>query len=234
MMASSHVVIASASTTNSELPRRQSSICSLSTFLTDDEPQTLSSLTAMDDDHLFKNIQLYPEQSQLPELQPQPEAPFPVAGEDEVWAGVTAGGSDRRIDSGENGGVSEMTLDVFLMKNQLVREEDARVNPVGYGQYQMPSTQGAEGPMVVYGGNGSSGGASGRGKRRAVEEPLDKATEQKQRRMIKNRESAARSRERKQVRFFVLFFLNDNNLLCEFCLFTVKMKTRKEKKERKI
>lgn len=42
---------------------------------------------------------------------------------------------------------------------------------------------------------------SGRGKRRvAVEEaPLDKATQQKQRRMIKNRESAARSRERKQV-----------------------------------
>ncbi|KAK4424361.1 G-box-binding factor 4 [Sesamum alatum] len=41
----------------------------------------------------------------------------------------------------------------------------------------------------------------GRGKRRAaVEEvPLDKATQQKQRRMIKNRESAARSRERKQA-----------------------------------
>uniref|UniRef100_A0A7N0RFU0 BZIP domain-containing protein n=1 Tax=Kalanchoe fedtschenkoi TaxID=63787 RepID=A0A7N0RFU0_KALFE len=38
-----------------------------------------------------------------------------------------------------------------------------------------------------------------RGKRKAVEEPVvDKATQQKQRRMIKNRESAARSRERKQ------------------------------------
>lgn len=32
-----------------------------------------------------------------------------------------------------------------------------------------------------------------------MEEPVDKATLQKQRRMIKNRESAARSRERKQV-----------------------------------
>ncbi|KAK7328231.1 hypothetical protein VNO77_22333 [Canavalia gladiata] len=38
------------------------------------------------------------------------------------------------------------------------------------------------------------------GKRRVLEEPsLDKATLQKQRRMIKNRESAARSRERKQA-----------------------------------
>ncbi|CAI9786224.1 unnamed protein product [Fraxinus pennsylvanica] len=51
--------------------------------------------------------------------------------------------------------------------------------------------------MVVV---GRSGGGSGRGKRRALEEVvLDKATQQKQRRMIKNRESAARSRERKQA-----------------------------------
>ncbi|BAT86809.1 hypothetical protein LR48_Vigan09g268900 [Vigna angularis] len=40
----------------------------------------------------------------------------------------------------------------------------------------------------------------GRGKRKAVEEAVvDRATLQKQRRMIKNRESAARSRERKQA-----------------------------------
>ncbi|KAK6156928.1 hypothetical protein DH2020_011176 [Rehmannia glutinosa] len=46
-----------------------------------------------------------------------------------------------------------------------------------------------------------SGGASGRGKRKAVAEqvPLDKSTQQRQKRMIKNRESAARSRERKQA-----------------------------------
>ena len=47
---------------------------------------------------------------------------------------------------------------------------------------------------------GGRGGGVGRGKRRIVEEPpMDKATQQKQRRMIKNRESAARSRERKQA-----------------------------------
>ncbi|KAJ9561376.1 hypothetical protein OSB04_006536 [Centaurea solstitialis] len=49
-------------------------------------------------------------------------------------------------------------------------------------------------------GAGSSGGG-GRGKRKVMVEdpPVDKATQQKQRRMIKNRESAARSRERKQA-----------------------------------
>lgn len=49
---------------------------------------------------------------------------------------------------------------------------------------------------------GGGRGGGGRGKRRGapVEEiVLDKATQQKQRRMIKNRESAARSRERKQA-----------------------------------
>ncbi|KAL2513813.1 BZIP domain-containing protein [Forsythia ovata] len=52
--------------------------------------------------------------------------------------------------------------------------------------------------MVAVGG--STVGA-GRGKRRAAleEAPLDKATQQRHKRMIKNRESAARSRERKQA-----------------------------------
>ncbi|KAL7119467.1 hypothetical protein ACP275_02G065200 [Erythranthe tilingii] len=47
-----------------------------------------------------------------------------------------------------------------------------------------------------------TGGGGGRGKRKAAageEFPIDKATQQKQKRMIKNRESAARSRERKQA-----------------------------------
>ncbi|CAH9082062.1 unnamed protein product [Cuscuta europaea] len=66
-----------------------------------------------------------------------------------------------------------------------------------------PCGFGVEPPHLGFGNGvmamGVNGGA--RGKRRAtVEEiPLDKATQQKQRRMIKNRESAARSRERKQV-----------------------------------
>ncbi|KAL3729641.1 hypothetical protein ACJRO7_026726 [Eucalyptus globulus] len=59
---------------------------------------------------------------------------------------------------------------------------------VGVGGGVSNNNGGIEGRVVV-----------GRGKRRAVEEPVDKATQQKQRRMIKNRESAARSRERKQA-----------------------------------
>ncbi|MED6181571.1 hypothetical protein PIB30_020492 [Stylosanthes scabra] len=56
------------------------------------------------------------------------------------------------------------------------------------------------GVEVVEGGVGGGAGG-GRGKRgRPVLEPqLDKAAQQRQRRMIKNRESAARSRERKQA-----------------------------------
>lgn len=96
----------------------------------------------------------------------------------------------------------------------------------GGGQFGMEV--GFDGRMVVGGGVsavpvpvpvpvsvvGGGGGGGGRGKRRAIEEPLlDKATQQKQRRMIKNRESAARSRERKQVMhrhssFSFFFYLN--------------------------
>ncbi|KAI4338290.1 hypothetical protein L6164_016632 [Bauhinia variegata] len=66
----------------------------------------------------------------------------------------------------------------------------------------MPA-QGME-PSVEAFGNGIDGAvvgvaAPGRGKRRVMEELVDKATLQKQRRMIKNRESAARSRERTQL-----------------------------------
>ncbi|KAL2537083.1 G-box-binding factor 4 [Forsythia ovata] len=89
---------------------------------------------------------------------------------------------------------------------------DTTVNSVlveGAGQFapavcmQNGSTAGGFG--VEFGNGmvavGRSGGGSGRGKRRAAVQEvfLDKATQQKQRRMIKNRESAARSRERKQA-----------------------------------
>ncbi|KAL8142138.1 hypothetical protein V2J09_015170 [Rumex salicifolius] len=61
---------------------------------------------------------------------------------------------------------------------------------------QFPSTLTVEG----FGTGGTIAGGGGRAKRRAIEEPVvDKATQQRQRRMIKNRESAARSRERKQA-----------------------------------
>ncbi|KAL4614687.1 hypothetical protein ACB092_07G071500 [Castanea dentata] len=130
--------------------------------------------------------------------------------------------------SGDNGNntAEEMTLEDFLTKAGAVREEDVRLGggggalvPVGYGVNgggggQFGMEVGFDGRMVVGGGVSAvpvplpvpvpvsvvGGGGGGRGKRRAIEEPLlDKATQQKQRRMIKNRESAARSRERKQA-----------------------------------
>jgi ABA responsive element binding factor len=48
---------------------------------------------------------------------------------------------------------------------------------------------------------GAVGVGGGRGSRkRALLDPADRAVMQRQKRMIKNRESAARSRDRKQVR----------------------------------
>ncbi|XP_057492928.1 bZIP transcription factor 12-like isoform X2 [Actinidia eriantha] len=121
----------------------------------------------------------------------------------------------------------EMTLEDFLTKAGAVSEEDVRIpavpqpplrfvtdsilnsaqfqaNPSGPGGYGVDSVGFGgeiEGGMVAVVSAGSGGGGGGgRGKRKAVEEPqMDKATQQKQRRMIKNRESAARSRERKQA-----------------------------------
>ncbi|XP_060167797.1 bZIP transcription factor 12-like [Lycium barbarum] len=135
---------------------------------------------------------------------------------DEVWKEIVAGSNSRE---------PEMTLEDFLTKAGAVTEEDVRV-PVSAGggfvvdnpmNCQFPVGMQSNGPPGGYGnmepqphmgyGNGgvvaisATGSGSGRGKRRStVEElPVDKATQQKQRRMIKNRESAARSRERKQA-----------------------------------
>lgn len=129
---------------------------------------------------------------------------------DEVWKDIVVGGDDKRQGNPPVG----MTLEDFLTKAGAVREEDVRgvVNQVGVGAGVYPVD-----PAVINGGGnhfsafGNSGGVDhqrlvavagggARGKRRAVEAPpLDKATQQKQRRMIKNRESAARSRERKHA-----------------------------------
>ncbi|XP_047969518.1 bZIP transcription factor 12-like isoform X4 [Salvia hispanica] len=124
---------------------------------------------SMNMDEIFRNI--YPD-----------SASFDSAGDggamngktvEEVWRDMVTGGGD-----------APMTLEAFLTKAGAVNEEDVGVPAAGCVQ----SVIGVE-----FG--------SGRGKRRAAAEevPLDKATQQKQRRMIKNRESAARSRERKQA-----------------------------------
>ncbi|KAK4254347.1 hypothetical protein QN277_009743 [Acacia crassicarpa] len=152
----------------------------------------------------------------------------PVAAElgtrttEELWQGMVEGGDQRRMGAGE--GLEAMTLEDFLAKAGAVREEDVRGVPTvvpghasfrvdaaaaainGGAQFSMPpSVQVKEGSSMEVFGNEIDetvvgvAASAGRGKRRIVEVPVDKATLQKQRRMIKNRESAARSRERKQA-----------------------------------
>ncbi|XP_077241376.1 bZIP transcription factor 12-like [Tasmannia lanceolata] len=136
---------------------------------------------------------------------------------DEIWKEISG---DRKIGVVEGLVFNEeMTLEDFLAKAGAGPEEDVRVrveedirvrvsNAQG-GGYQVDlgnrfGDQQVEGSILgfgngVEGGGGGGGGVRERGKRRAVQEPVDRVAQQRQRRMIKNRESAARSRERKQA-----------------------------------
>ncbi|XP_054803039.1 ABSCISIC ACID-INSENSITIVE 5-like protein 2 [Prosopis cineraria] len=141
---------------------------------------------------------------------------------DEVWKEIVEGSNQMPVGSGEEGPEEEITLEDFLSKAGAVREEDVGGVPAvavgadggshwagatafngvggGGGGFPAPSVpafeNGIEGSVVA----GVAMESSRRGKRRVQQEPImDRALLQKQRRMIKNRESAARSRERKQA-----------------------------------
>ncbi|XP_042493251.1 bZIP transcription factor 12-like [Macadamia integrifolia] len=145
---------------------------------------------------------------------------------EEVWKDIVAragcGDVDQKHrDVDVDQAYEEMTLEDFLAKAGAVREEDVRVTQVAgpaqgafpvdsmlndrfqqlqqqQGSQQRPQPPQIDGSVPVF-RNGVERTGVGRGKRRVVEEPVDKVTQQRQRRMIKNRESAARSRERKQA-----------------------------------
>ncbi|KAK8624039.1 hypothetical protein V6N13_065397 [Hibiscus sabdariffa] len=138
---------------------------------------------------------------------------------DEVWREIVSG-ERKEITMKEEAPDEMMTLEDFLAKAGAVEEAGAvataevklhpdrlsggvyTFDPMESGAFQMLDKM--EGSIVGL-GNGmeviGSGGGGGRGKRGrgVLMEPLDKAAQQRQRRMIKNRESAARSRERKQA-----------------------------------
>ncbi|XP_022748565.1 G-box-binding factor 4-like isoform X2 [Durio zibethinus] len=219
-MASSNV-ITTTSQTNPDLPRQPSLCSSLSTLLAGPQNQSQNGLGCMSMDDLWKNIYSSPPpppttsdaHPQFPGASISREGslspPKDVANKsvDEVWKEIVVGGDQRREGQSE-----EMTLEDFLTKAGAVREDDVRgvVNQVGVGEgvYVMDPAviNGGGSQFSAFGNNAdhqrlvAPAGGGPRGKRRAVEEPpLDKATQQKQRRMIKNRESAARSRERKQA-----------------------------------
>ncbi|WCJ40090.1 bZIP transcription factor 12 [Euphorbia peplus] len=193
------------STSNPDLPR-QSSLCPQDLHPNHFLPQQdhFSSIT-MDD--FLKNIYSYPTPTD-----PAPAAEFPKSA-DEVWKEIVAGATlEQRRE-----GIEGMTLEDFLTKAGAVREEDVRAVQVGAASFGGPGNDNGNGKINSENSNGSFDNGhfgngigvpvpvpvesgKGRQKRRAVEEPpMDKATQQKQRRMIKNRESAARSRERKQA-----------------------------------
>ncbi|XP_057421860.1 bZIP transcription factor 12-like isoform X2 [Lotus japonicus] len=118
---------------------------------------------------------------------------------DDVWRDIVAAGTTAIA-------AEEMTLEDFLTKTGAVREEDVRgllppppPPPPSHFHLPPPPPSASDASSSLVTPNGVSAASVAKGKRRAIEEPVDKATLQKQRRMIKNRESAARSRERKQA-----------------------------------
>ncbi|CAH8323077.1 unnamed protein product [Eruca vesicaria subsp. sativa] len=131
---------------------------------------------------------------------------------DEVWREIE--GKSMKEEEGEE--EEMMTLEDFLAKatgeDTAGEAEDVKIPTTttteSYGfdhhnPFQMIDK--VEGSIVAFGngvdvyGGGGGGGARGKRARVVMMEPLDKAAAQRQRRMIKNRESAARSRERKQA-----------------------------------
>ncbi|KAF9687074.1 hypothetical protein SADUNF_Sadunf02G0056000 [Salix dunnii] len=137
---------------------------------------------------------------------------------DDIWREIVVGKKEMKDEPDEM-----MTLEDFLAKAgavDVVGEDgdEVKMPPperLSGGLYTFDSLPPSsfqvldklEGSIVGFGdgmevelvaGSGSGGGRGKRG-RGVVMEPLDKAAQQRQRRMIKNRESAARSRERKQA-----------------------------------
>ncbi|KAJ8541500.1 hypothetical protein K7X08_002316 [Anisodus acutangulus] len=154
-------------------------------------------------------------------ITPVSEIPIPAVRRtvDDVWRDIMEGKREQRraaVAGCKEEVVDEiMTLEDFLVKAGAVEEEavagkgpvqgDVKVElgteRLSGGIYAFDNTpyMATQQQCVQAFGNGMEVIGGGRGKRKAVLEPLDKAVLQRQRRMIKNRESAARSRERKQA-----------------------------------
>ncbi|KAL3641111.1 hypothetical protein CASFOL_016079 [Castilleja foliolosa] len=124
---------------------------------------------------------------------------------DDVWREIVAGKKSEMQPPPKE---EMMTLEDFLVKAGAVEEEEAPALPQrGLLEVKEERLSGSlnifdyENKSCVIGTEVEVGGlGKGRGKRSlSLLEPLDKVAQQRQRRMIKNRESAARSRERKQA-----------------------------------
>ena len=96
---------------------------------------------------------------------------------------------------GARGGAAEMTLEDFLARDSCTRAAVLEGNmALGF-----PDADGGDAAGSGVAGGVGVGGGRGSTRKRALLDPADRAVMQRQKRMIKNRESAARSRDRKQV-----------------------------------
>ncbi|XP_041991913.1 bZIP transcription factor 12-like isoform X2 [Salvia splendens] len=184
MLMASSKVIASRSPPNSDLPR-DSPTSSINIHF----DQAARGFGSMNMDEIFRNI--YPDSTSFDSASDGGVMNGKTV--EEVWRDIVTGGGD-----------APMTLEAFLTKAGAVNEEDVGVPAMPPPVMMNPAPGIPAAQFAAAGCVQSVIGVefgSGRGKRRAAAEevPLDKATQQKQRRMIKNRESAARSRERKQA-----------------------------------
>jgi ABA responsive element binding factor len=80
----------------------------------------------------------------------------------------------------------------------------------GVGMVAPLSPASSDGMVTNFDNSGNQFGMDigGMGRKRIIDGPVERVVERRQRRMIKNRESAARSRARKQVPLFWIFFTN--------------------------
>ncbi|XP_078434567.1 bZIP transcription factor 12-like isoform X2 [Wolffia australiana] len=124
----------------------------------------------------------------------QNEAPF-LKQEEVVWEDISKEGKVQKVE------FEEITLEDFLARAETGTES----NSLSGHAFLKPQTgRSSHGYQLVdrslVGEDEISDlGHGERGKRKMSEDPLDGASQHKQKRMIKNRESAARSRERKQA-----------------------------------
>ena len=186
-MASSKVM-----TRKSDLPTPRSS--SSSSSLSSSSPaKSLDQTTTTTDSSLLLDAQIT--------LIETPN-PVPISKTvDEVWREIVSG--ERKVCKQEQHDDDEMmTLEDFLVKAGAVQDQDQDESEEDVKMMKEERLGGAS--ILAFPNNNHNHGSARVGKRPRVLEPLDRAAQQRQRRMIKNRESAARSRERKQVPLLLL------------------------------
>ncbi|URD89224.1 hypothetical protein MUK42_28432 [Musa troglodytarum] len=191
-MASPRVMASPSSSASSDVARQPSAYASAASC---DQTEALGSVSM---DHLLRGFCAQP-----PFPLPLPRNAAGTTAE-VVWE-IPDGAGSGYEDAAAAGADGEVTLEEFLARTGAVAEEDVGVStgfvvdPAIGGRFcQQEQQLPLENPMLGFGSALESGGRRAR-KRVVLDDPVDKVVLRRQKRMIKNRESAARSRERKQA-----------------------------------